>query len=62
VSQPLDIEYLLQEVRHEYVYDGAERNGRDLEEIMLTTEKNLRLMEAEELRMFANYYQQRKAL
>jgi hypothetical protein len=53
----MDIIYLLEELRWDFVFGGARRRGRSLEDLMLSCEKNIRLMEADELRRYALSYQ-----
>jgi hypothetical protein len=53
VPHKQDIDYILKELRHDYVFGGADRHGRSLEEIMLTTEKNVRTMPEQEVRVYA---------
>jgi hypothetical protein len=57
VSHKLDIEYLLEELRWDFVFGGARRNNRTLEDLMLNCERNIRLMEADEVRQYALSYQ-----
>jgi hypothetical protein len=57
VSHNMDIEYLLQEIRWDYVFGGARRRGKSLEDIMLQCEKNVRLLDADEIRAYAKCYQ-----